>query len=71
MMNWKAFERKRYYPVICLKELRKMTKNSVSRASILAEIQTACNLNTSVEYYLQANLFNRKLWFSNTHNLQV
>lgn len=62
-MNWKECRNKcswcnlRYYPCICLAGLSKFTKNSTSRASVPAEIQTGDLPNMSRKLYGSDTLY--------------
>jgi hypothetical protein len=57
MMNWKGCGRKwlwpnlRYYPSVCLEELRKTMKTSVKIPSVWAKISTWDLLSMKQEHY--------------------
>lgn len=70
MMNWKVFEGNRYYPV-CPRQPRNMTKNQSRYQVTWPRFKLHTPLNTSLEYYVQANIFYGKSQFSHVHNLQV
>jgi hypothetical protein len=56
-MNWKGFERKRYYPSICVGSLRDYhEKNSASIECTPAEIRTESFPNISLERYLPRDM---------------